>query len=233
MPIDAQTLDLARRGDLTAIVAVLCGVMPGAFRITAGLTGNLVLTTRIVRVLVRQGSRVIGSWSDLDEPVRWSRHHAILLTRRVAHVKPNAESDTLFEPADSSVIDRAFVRAVRELPRQQQEAFILCHGEKLDLRETAVAMDCSTQAAEQHLREATRALKVIAQDGFLRGAASLGTAYSRLTPQDAALRATIVRGVRRAIIPRRIARTVVIMLEILILLLFAVIAWKLYPRLVY
>ena len=55
-----------------------------------------------------------------------------------------------------------FIRALRALPMQQREAFILMHGEKLDVRAIAVAMDCSVLAAGNHLNEATDRLRHLA-----------------------------------------------------------------------
>jgi hypothetical protein len=58
------------------------------------------------------------------------------------------------------------VNAVRKLPDQQQEAFLLTHAQRWNTRLCAVAMDCSTQAVETHLAEAQRQVRPLFNEAY-------------------------------------------------------------------
>ena len=93
------------------------------------------------------------------EPFRWCQHHTVLVARRFSKRQPEVSRDPLVRNAQTdNAYYASFIRAVRTLPMQQREAFILTHGEEWDTRNLATAMDCSTEAAAVHLKEATRTL---------------------------------------------------------------------------
>src|SRR5436190_708468 len=99
-------------------------------------------------------------------------------TRRASKHQPEVSSDTLVRRAQTeNAYYAGFVRAVRALPIQQKEAFILAHGEQWDTRALAVAMDCSQEAAANHLREATRVLSSLGGNHFAAFTAQLSHAY--------------------------------------------------------
>jgi hypothetical protein len=61
---------------------------------------------------------------------------------------------------------RAMILALRKLPEQQQEAFILTHAQRWNTRYCAIAMDCSNTAVETHLKEANRTIQPLAGGNF-------------------------------------------------------------------
>jgi hypothetical protein len=67
---------------------------------------------------------------------------------------------------------------------QQREAYILHHGERLDVRGLSIAMDCSQEAAANHLKEATAALSAYGGDFFPTFTANMTQTYDRLSPAD-------------------------------------------------
>ena len=88
---------------------------------------------------------------------------------------------------------------------QQREAFILHYGERQNSRYLAVAMDCSTEAAANHLKAATDSLRAIAGPEFGPFTAQLAHCYTRLTPSEQLVLPSIKSVVRRYVWPRRIA----------------------------
>ena len=81
------------------------------------------------------------------------RHGATAALRADGNQDPLVARASFADPAYT-----AFVRAVRGLPEQQAEAYLLYHGERLNERLLGVAMDCSAAAAANHLQAATDAL---------------------------------------------------------------------------
>jgi hypothetical protein len=123
----------------------------------------------------------------------------------------------------------AFLKAVRELPMQQREAFLLHHGEQLPQRKLAVAMDLSVQAASQHLSSAEAVLKPIGSSRYEEFLNELKTRYHALTPNATITVPRLKRFIARRIWPRRIKRA---LLCLLVLGAFAGIGyalWKLRP----
>ena len=116
----------------------------------------------------------------------------------------------------------AFVRAVRSLPQQQKEAVILHLGEHLNERYLAVAMDCSTQAAETHLSAGMKTLEAMAGEQFEALSKRLSAAYSLLTPPEGAVAPAVRSVVGKALWPRRMKRVVT---WVVVVLLVAGLAW--------
>src|SRR5690606_14160960 len=67
-------------------------------------------------------------------------------------------------------------------PIQQREAFILHHGEGFDDRALAVAMDCSREAAANHLQAADAHLQAVAAEHFSALVKGMAQAYAHLAP---------------------------------------------------
>ena len=103
----------------------------------------------------------------------------------------------------------AFIQTLRSLPVQQREAIVLNHGEHLNLRYLAVAMDCSIEAATNHLRMATQALETNCGDQTGTSLAAFSRAYRLLSPSLDAARPMIRRQINRYLLPRRLWRTVI------------------------
>ena len=92
----------------------------------------------------------------------------------------------------------AFVRAVRGLPQQQAEAYLLHHGERLNERLLGVAMDCSAAAAANHLQAATDALTAMSGGDLGRCTAILVKAYAALAPDPSEATVVVRPSVKRA-----------------------------------
>src|SRR5262249_34283013 len=125
----------------------------------------------------------------------------------------------------------AFVRAVRGLPQQHQEAFLLHYGQKMDARGMAVTMDCSTEAAANHLNAARQAIgQLVGGAAMEELAGKLALAYGRLEPSSAIVTPAVRKAVGRFLWPRRIKRLVVWLAVLVILGGVAWIAWKISGR---
>jgi DNA-directed RNA polymerase specialized sigma24 family protein len=217
----------ARRSDRAAVEAILCESYPAVHRIAHALAGEPRLAQRVVRAVLRRAIRVMPRWRKGITPENWFYHHALLLSREVAEI-PESERDLLVTAGPTGdPAYRAFIRALRGLPRQQMEAFVLNHGEKLNSRLLGVAMDCSTIAAATHLDAGTSALKTVSVEMFPALAATLERAYATLTPPQTLIRATVSQqtgAVLWTIRFRRLMRRI-IWLAILGLLAYAVWHW--------
>src|SRR4029434_6349861 len=118
-------------------------------------------------------------------PSRWFQHHTVLATRRAAKHQPALANDVRVRTRETrNAAYPAFVRSIRMLPLQQREAFILHHGERMNSRYLAVAMDCSTDAASNHLRTATTPLRTIGGEFFDEFVHQMARCYARTTPSD-------------------------------------------------
>jgi hypothetical protein len=175
---------------------------------------------------------MLPKFRDEGEPQRWFLHHTILACRREGPPR-GAKEDLLVAVADPAPSPPyvAFVRAVRALPQQQMEAVILHHGESFNLRYMAVAMDCSTAAAQTHLNAATETLQLVAGDQLATLLSRLRAAYQRLSPAERVQVPTVGRLVRRHVWPRRLWRTVKWLIVITLLAAIAWAAWKILPNL--
>jgi DNA-directed RNA polymerase specialized sigma24 family protein len=220
--VDPDVLARARNEDREAVIEVLAAQYPSTYRIAHAISGRADVGDGVVAYVTKQSFRVVEKWEDEEAPQRWFRHHALLTLRRASKWEPEAASDTLVpDDARGDANYVAFVRAIRALPQQQVEAFLLTHGERLDLRNLAVAMDCSTTAASVHLGEAEERVRALAGAEFGALVMTLRAAYERLTPSRDLVLSRVVR-LRRRLWPRvlkRIAKLVVL------LTVLAVLAW--------
>jgi DNA-directed RNA polymerase specialized sigma24 family protein len=223
MIVDPDVLDRARKGNHDAIIELLAAQYPSTHRIAHAICGRNDVGDGVVAYVTKQSFRVVERWNDEEAPQRWFRHHTLLTLRRASKWKPDAAHDTLVsdeDRADANYV--AFVRALRGLTQQQVEAFVLGHGEQLDLRNTAVAMDCSTTAASVHLKEADERLRALAGQHFDALVARLRQAYERLTPSRDLVLSRVTLGARRRFLPRALRRAVK---WIVVLALLGALAW--------
>jgi DNA-directed RNA polymerase specialized sigma24 family protein len=161
----------------------MAGERARVFRMALALTGRDDVARGIVRFTTIKVLKRLRRFREADDLKRWISHHCVLLTRRAAH-HPAAEfSEPLASPG-SGVMEVAFFKALRQLPAQQREAFILHHGEQWTGRQLAVAMDCSTTAAEMHLREASARLGQLAGATLPRLVETLVHRYASLAPAE-------------------------------------------------
>jgi DNA-directed RNA polymerase specialized sigma24 family protein len=206
---------------------------PCVHRIAHGLSGRDDIGRHIVRHIMRRGLKLLPNWKEEADPARWCQHHTVLTARRTKR-KPDVASDTLVRSAKTdNAYYAAFVRALRALPVQQKEAFILHHGEQLDTRGLAVAMDCSTEAAANHLREATRSLTALGGDYFATFTAQLAQTYQSLTPVEELVLTNVTFDARRHFWPRRVWWIVRALLTVVTIALIVLFVWKIWPLLVY
>jgi DNA-directed RNA polymerase specialized sigma24 family protein len=200
------------------------------YRIAYGLAGRADLGKRIARFVFSRAVRVLPSWDPHSEPEHWFRRYTVITARQVmSRESVEARRDLLVSndpQPDAEYV--AFVAALRGLPRQQQEAFLLQYGVRFNLRDAARAMECSTEAAANHLAGAVEGMKLVAAEGFERLSARVGAAYARLTPGEELVIPNVAGMVRRYVWPRRVWRILVRVLTLVVLVAMIWGAWKLY-----
>jgi DNA-directed RNA polymerase specialized sigma24 family protein len=241
MPIDDQIVARARRFNRPAVETIFTELFPAVHRMAYGLTGHAKAGSAVERFVLKRAMRVLETWKDELAPERWFFHHTVLATRRARYSPADVKDDLLVVTAapapdgarETELPYHAFIRALRGLPMQQREAFILRHGEQFNPRSSAVAMDLSVQATSQHLSSAEAALRPIAGDRFDALVAEMSRRYKALTPNATITVPKLRQFVARRIWPRRILR---ILGWLLLIGAFAGIAyavWKLRPMIEY
>jgi DNA-directed RNA polymerase specialized sigma24 family protein len=233
MPVTADAFARARELKPAAVAEVLTEHYAPVHRLAHGLCGRADVARGVVKYVMTRSIERLPRWDDEDEAENWFHHFTVLTTRRARAGKRRADpregNDMLI--GDMSAPEPAYVAfltALRTLPEQQQEAFVLHHGERVGLRTTSVAMDCSTQAAQNHLNAATETLRLVAGERFELFTTRLNAAYRRLTP-DAELALPLVkRVVRRRVWPRQLARWTGRVLVLALLGATAWLVWRLY-----
>ena len=198
-----------RRLDRAAVEQILTSSYPSVHRMAHALAGTPAAGARVARRVLRQGLRVMPGWRKGIIPENWFYHHTLLTARELSPHPPAQSSDVLLlaGPPDDPAY-AAFVRGLRGLGRQQMEAFVLHHGERLNARLLGVAMDSSTGAAANHLSAADDAMRTLAGADFGDRVARLSAAYAALTPPETAVRGTARREAASAIWARRVRRLI-------------------------
>jgi DNA-directed RNA polymerase specialized sigma24 family protein len=228
--MDEETFRRAKRFDRPAVEAMLSEFYPFVTRVTLALTGRQDVGVGVARYVMKRSLHVLPKWQHAGDPPRWFGHHAIISTRRANRHKAYLGADTLGGPKPQPKY-MAFIVALRDLPHQQREALILHDCERLDLRATAVAMDCSTDAASNHLDAARQQLRLIAGPDYERLAAALKRTYATLTPPEELRLPSVRRYVNRHLWPRRIKKflTLLIVLAVLVGIYWALSHFGLIP----
>jgi DNA-directed RNA polymerase specialized sigma24 family protein len=228
VPVTDQIMAQARRADRSAVEAILTESFPAVHRIAHALTGEERAGTAVCRHVLRRAVRVMPRWRRGITPENWFYHHTLLVTREAAAQALPLERDLLVTASPGGrPAYVAFVRALRGLPRQQMEAFVLNHGEKLNSRLLGVAMDCSASAAATHLVAATDALRTIAGELYDDMVPALERAYATLTPPETFVRTTVARQVSAGFWAMRLRRMIrwIIALALLAAIGYAVWRW--------
>ena len=240
MAIGDEVLRRAQDYDRRAMVELLADVYPAVYRMAHALTGRPGAGRQVVHDVIRRSLRVLPKWRTGVVPENWFYHHTLLSARDFLARPPDPKQDLLVtsarsprpaappvstasgeigfaevSPDDPSYV--AFVRALRNLPAQQAEAFILHHGERLNERLLGVAMDCSVAAAANHLGAANMALNSVTAGRTDAFAATMTKAYHALTPPPATIEPVARKYVARAIRPRVLKRVVRVILLIAVL----------------
>lgn len=200
---------------------------PLVCRLAFGISGSLSRGTSIVGGIVGRSLHVLKSWTTAAQAKNWFLHHTLLECRRL-DVADSADDDPLLTRTDDSNAYRAFIMALRKLPIQQREAFLLTHGEKFDMRQTAIAMDCSTTAAAHHLAAAQKDLALIAGEEYQTATSRMAIIYAALEPGEALIIGDIAQHVGRFMQRRRWRRLVNAVLTVITLAVLAWIVWRLY-----
>jgi DNA-directed RNA polymerase specialized sigma24 family protein len=231
MPVSEELLDRARDLDPVATESLLSDVYPSVRRIALALVADDGAARAVARGVLDRGLRVLPGWRSGATPENWFYHHTVLAAREVATVRPpRSAADGNQDPlvARASFADpayTAFVRAVRGLPEQQAEAYLLYHGERLNERLLGVAMDCSAAAAANHLQAATDALTAMSGGDLTRCTAILAKAYVALAPDASEATVLIRPSVRRARRRRRFRTIVRAFLALVLVALLAYLGW--------
>lgn len=218
----------ARRADRAAVEAILTGSFPAVHRIAHALSGDQARGTAVARHVLRRAVRVMPRWRKGITPENWFYHHTLLMSREAAPHPPAPDRDLLIAAGpDGNPAYLAFIRALRVLPRQQMEAFVLNHGEKLNSRLLGVAMDCSASAAATHLLAATESMRTIAGHSYEDLVVALERAYATLSPPETIVRTTVGRQVAAGLWAMRLRRMIrrTITLAVLAAVGFAVWRW--------
>lgn len=210
MPISDETLARARKLDSRAAGEVAAASYPSTCRIARALTGREKLAAAVADRVLRQSVQLMPKWSAGTVPENWYYHHTVLTARQAVNRAgtPSGTQDDLLATAagPADVPYAAFIRALRVLPIQQTEAFVLNHGERLNERLLGVAMDCSAAAAANHLRAADGALAVVTGGDFDAMLAQFNKNYAALTPPEPTVKAEIRSAVSSVLWPRRVKR---------------------------
>jgi DNA-directed RNA polymerase specialized sigma24 family protein len=212
----------ARKLQTDAVETILRVHYPRICRIAMAMCAREKSGKSTIRTVLHQSLKPVRFWESESETANWFLHHTILVSRENAGLTPDSSEDCLVQTlSNPSTEHTAFVRAFRLLPQQQREAFLLFRGEHLDPRRAAVAMDCSTGAAETHRLAAEKALKDVAADSFDARAAELVRVYATLTPGEDLI-AGEVSSISRQIHGSRLARVI---RTLFLLIILAAIAW--------
>jgi DNA-directed RNA polymerase specialized sigma24 family protein len=207
--------------DRQSMTSLLESHYPRVWRLARGLCGDAAQS--VAKTVLTQSLFIFRRWRNDLEAENWYLHHTVLESRRF----PSANTSLI--PAASPPDLLAFAQSLASLPFQQREAFILTHGEHLDLRRTAVAMDCSQTAAGTHLNAATLTLRKLTAHDYARLVAELFAAYESPPPPGDLVIAYAAKKASRVALWRFTAKIAVIFL--LIALAWA--AWKIWPLLDY
>jgi DNA-directed RNA polymerase specialized sigma24 family protein len=229
MVLTAEVIEGARKLRPHDVSALLRDQFPSVYRLAYALAGRWDVGRGIARFVLARSVRVMPKWKPDDDPVNWFHRYTIMMSRRSARHTIDVRKDVLVEQAmqpDNAYI--AFVAALRHLEAQQREAFLLHHCERLNDRYSALAMDCSTEAAANHLKAATQALRLVAGADFDPLTKKLCDAYAHLTPEGQDVIPQINKVVFRQVNLRKWLERIVLLVELAILAALLYGGWRLY-----
>lgn len=227
--VSPETIAGARKLQPRAVADLLTTQYPGVYRLAYALAGRWDVGRGIARFVLARSVRFMPKWDPDDDPANWFHRFTIMTSRRSAKHKTEPAKDVLVEQAlhaDAEYV--AFVAALRQLEPQQREAFLLHHGERLNDRYAALAMDCSTEAAHNHLLGADRNLRLVAGPNMPALTQKLADAYMHLTPADDSVVPAVNRVVFRQVRMRRFFRLVALLVKLTILAALLYGGWRLY-----
>ena len=228
MPVSEDIIARARRLDRSAAEVLLTEVYPTVWRVAHALTGRAAAGRQVVDTVFRLSLRVMPTWGKGLMAENWFYHHTLHNARPAASNPPAISEDLLITAAPGQPSPRyvAFISALRKLPVQQREAFVLHYGERFNERLLGIAMDSSTTAARLHLSAATEALDAVTQGHATELAAHMAEAYARLSPTEKTVVPYVRTQVGRAIWRRRVRRAVRRLILLAILGALAYAGWQ-------
>jgi DNA-directed RNA polymerase specialized sigma24 family protein len=200
---------------------------PRVCRIAYALCGKESNAKAAVNSVMSRSAHFLPVWTGASAAENWFLHHTLLAVRLAPSAPASPLRDCLIQHMnDPSAPYLAYVRAFRLLTPQQREAFILTRGERLDLRQLAVAMDCSSSAAANHLLAANQSMQSIAADAFDAQTKAMMNVYASLTPAEDLIIADISAAAGNAV-RRRWRRSAGNILKLGLLALAAWTIWQL------
>jgi len=165
--ITEMDLAAARSGHAAAVARLFREATEPCARIITTIVGRRDVAAAVVKELHVRAARQIEKWSTVEEASRWFMHHTIILIREYRKPIDSSNDVLLHEVGGPDVVQyQALVGAIRKLPDQQQEAFLLTYAHRWNVRYCSIAMDCSTKAVETHLTEARRQVQPLCGESF-------------------------------------------------------------------
>jgi DNA-directed RNA polymerase specialized sigma24 family protein len=227
-PPKNRSTDTVLAPPATAEEAVLREYYPMAYRVAVGLCGTPEAARLLLPSLAQRGVKALPRWRDNADAHRWFLHHTVLATRDLAVARGSVDNDTLVPPGGVAGPGyTVFIATLRGLNFQQREAFLLHFGEDQDTRGVAIAMDCSTEAAKNHLLAATSAIiaNVSGRPEFDACVQNLRTVWQSLTPAMRDVVADTRRLVRGSVWRKRLQFVRGTILSLVTAALIALLAW--------
>jgi DNA-directed RNA polymerase specialized sigma24 family protein len=226
----AETIAAARKLKPRAVADLLTTQYASVYRIAYALAGRWDVGRGVARFVLARSVRFMPKWDPENDPANWFHRFTIMTSRRsLPKHKADPKKDVLVEQAlDPDAEYVAFVAALRHLEPQQREAFLLHHGERLNDRYAALAMDCSTEAAHNHLAVAEKELRLVAGPNMAALTKKLADAYMHLTPADDSVVPAVNRVVFRQVTVRRAWRFAMLIVKLVIIGALIWGGWRLY-----
>jgi DNA-directed RNA polymerase specialized sigma24 family protein len=229
VPVEPTLFQRSRKLSRSDIEAIVAEYYPTIHRVAYALSGREDVGRGIIRFVITRAIIQISRWRNIDAAKQWFYHFTVLTARRNTH-QPSAEQDCLVTSSLSNTKIQpaylAFIRGLRMLPFQQREAFILHHGENLALRDLAIGMDCSTQAAQQHLEIAIDSLQALAGDAFPEMLGRFKSAYEKLLPAEDAITHSLRIIISRSLLSGWIKESIKAFFTLLVLILTLYFLWR-------
>lgn len=228
MEVTGELVAQARRGRVDAAEEILAAHYSSVWRIATGLTGRADVGRGVARHIMQRSLRAMRTWTDEAAAMRWFHHHTLQTTRRAAKHEPQLSNDIFLRENTGNPGYVASVRALRSLPMQQREAFILSDLEKLGARSVAVAMDCSMIAAETHLSAARSHLRELAGPDYGTFIAKMADAYRKIGPEEQMSVQHAKARIHRILLPWRILQAIKFVGSLILLLATIWLAFELW-----
>ena len=205
--------------DRAGLTAALLDHYPAAYRLAFGLCGRADVSAAVAARVLARAVTAAGRWASAEQAARWFVRYTVLTARSAMSV-----------PGGVGVDDPALAW-LSPLTPQQREAVVLHHGLGLDLHRTAAAMDCSSQAAGNHLAAGERRL---GEAGTLAAeTAGLPGRLAAVVPPAAVVSADVHRVVRRRWRRVRVRRLAAVLFATVVAATIAWAGWRLWSMLVF